>query len=186
MPASLIPRTEDERKFKELLLYVSQKCATDPSFGATKLNKIMFYADFFAYANLGKPITNFEYQKLQYGPAPRRLLPIQQQMVADKELAIQEVHLLSGNIQRRTVNLREPNLTIFTGDEIALVDQVIQALESVKAEAVSELSHRMIGWKVAEDGETIPYSTVFLSDQALGEAEIERGREIAERHGLLT
>ena len=173
-----LPR-EDERKLRELILYISQKCATDPTFGATKLNKILFFADFLAYANLGKAITNFDYQKLPQGPAPRRLVPVRDQMIADGELVIQQVRLLRGNVQKRTVNLRPPDLTIFSGDEIALVDEVIEALEGAKAEAVSELTHRMLGWKLVDEGESIPYNTIFLSNEPLTEAETQRGRELA-------
>ncbi|MGO9271436.1 MAG: Panacea domain-containing protein [Terriglobia bacterium] len=176
---------EDNKKFRELILYISQKCATDPTFGATKLNKILFYADFLAYANLGKAITNFDYQKLANGPAPRTLLPIRDQMIADRELALQQIRLLSGNIQKRTVNLRPPDLTVFTGEEIALVDEVIEAFEKAKAEVVSELSHRMVGWMSVENGESIPYNTIFLSNEELTPAEIERGRELGGQYRLL-
>ena len=171
---------ENERKFRELVLYVSQKCASDPKFGATKLNKILFYADFFAYGNTGNPITGFRYQKLPNGPAPRRLLPVRGQMVAEGELGIQEVPLRSGRKQKRTVNLRPPDLSVFRGDEIALVDDVIDALRDADAEACSEVSHRMVGWLVAKDREDIPYSTVFLSNAPLSEEEIQRGRELDE------
>jgi antitoxin SocA-like protein len=176
---------ENDKRFKELVLYVSQKCANDPTFGATKLNKILFYADFLAYANLGEPITGFEYQKLRWGPAPRRLIPVQAEMIERGELVLQPVHLLGGKIQKRTINLRNPDLSVFKAEEIALVDEVIEALQSARAEAVSELSHRLVGWKVVQEGESIPYNTIFLSDEPLTEAEIERGRELARQYGFL-
>ena len=91
---------------------------------------------------------------------------------------MQEVMLRSGRIQKRTVNLRPPNLRIFTGEEIALVDYIIDALADADADTVSELSHRMVGWLAASEGETIPYATVFLSNEPLTEAEIQRGREL--------
>ena len=176
---------ENEKKFKELLLYVSRKCANDPTFGATKLNKILFYSDFFAYANLGEPITCFDYQRLRWGPAPRRLLPVQTEMIEKGELVLQSVHLLGGKIQKRTINLRNPDLSVFSAEEIAQVDEVIEALESARADVVSDLSHRLVGWKVVQEGESIPYNTIFLSDEPLTEAEVERGRELAKEYGLL-
>jgi hypothetical protein len=170
---------ENEEKFRELVLYISQRCATDPKFGAVKLNKILFFSDFLAYANTGQAITSFEYQRLPKGPAPRRLLPVRTQMIAEGILGLQEVRLRSGMTQKRTVNLRPPNLRIFTGDEIEVVEGVISILEDADAETVSELSHRMVGWLLVADGETIPYGTVFLSNEPLTETEIQRGREIA-------
>jgi Protein of unknown function (DUF4065) len=170
---------ENEARFKELLLNVCQKCANDRKFGATKLNKILYFADFLAYAELGEPITGMEYQKLPNGPAPRSLKPIREQMVKDRELAVQCVRLVSGRVQARPVNLRPARLGMFTPEQISLVDGVIEALRDSTAEEVSELSHRMVGWKVVDTNETIPYETIFVSDEPLTEADIQRAQELA-------
>lgn len=175
---------ENEERFRELVLYISQKCANDPRFGSVKLNKILFLSDFLAFAHYGEPITGFEYQKLEQGPAPRRLLPVRKQMIENKELGLQEVPLKSGNTQLRTVNLRRPNLAVFKPEHIAVVDTVIDAVSEADAVTMSELTHKMVGWKAARYKETIPYETIFLTDEPLSEADEERGREIAEEHGL--
>ncbi len=44
---------ENEKKFAELILYVSQKSTFDSTFGSTKLNKILYFSDFLAYGKLG-------------------------------------------------------------------------------------------------------------------------------------
>lgn len=175
---------KDEAKLAELILYISQKCADDPCFGATKLNKILYFADFLHYGNHGAPITGVEYQKLPYGPAPRRLVPVRDSMVSKGWLGIQPVELRSGSVQKKPVNLREPDLSLFSGSEIAQVDAVIRGLCDSDSETVSELSHRMVGWQVVEENETIPYSTVFISNPRMTEAEMQRGLEIAAKHGL--
>ena len=61
-------------KFRELVLYVARKSEADPRFGATKLNKILFYADFWAYSKLGRSISGQKYRRLDQGLALRRLL----------------------------------------------------------------------------------------------------------------
>src|SRR6266480_4421152 len=99
---------ESEVKYRELVLYICQKCATDKKFGATKLNKILYFADFLAYAELGEPITGFEYQREKNGPVPRRLVPIREQMINARELALQPVKLANGRVQLRARNLRSP------------------------------------------------------------------------------
>jgi hypothetical protein len=100
-------------------------------------------------------------------------------MIEEHILGMQEVRLKSGKVQKRTVSLRQPNLRIFTGEEIAMVDYIIEALSDCDAQTVSEISHTMVGWQVAAEGETIPYEMVFLSNEPLSEAEIMRGLEIA-------
>jgi hypothetical protein len=174
----------DEQKLKELILYISQQSSTDPKFGSIKLNKILYLSDFIAFGWWGEPITAVEYQHLKKGPAPRRLLPVRDEMVAAKELAVQPIPLKNGNTQKRPVNLRDPDLTNFSGREISLVDTVIRTLWKMDAEESSEYSHRFVGWKMTKEGENIPYGTIFLSDEPLSEAEIIRGQELAQELNL--
>lgn len=168
----------DERKLAELILYISQKCANDPTFGATKLNKILCYSDFLFYAYNDRGITNVEYQKLPNGPAPRRLIPVRDKLIKNGDLGIQEVPLKNGQTQKRTVNLRNPNLDLFTGTEIAIVDRMIESMQGVTAEDVSEMSHSLVGWMAVDEGETIPYNTIYFANPPLSEAEIHRAREL--------
>jgi len=177
---------ENEIRLKELILYISERCAGHLKFGATKLNKILYFSDFLAYAHTGEPITGVEYMKLPNGPAPKKLVPIREQMRAAGELGIQEVWLRSGKIQKRTVNLRRPNLSVFTAEQISIVDTVIEALSSANSDEVSDLSHKMVGWKVADAKEVIPYETIFLSTDPPSLADIQRGLEVAKEYGLLT
>ena len=64
----------DEDKFGEVLLYVAKALQDDPAGGAIKINKALFNADFGHMRAHWRPITGAEYQKLPYGPAPRRLV----------------------------------------------------------------------------------------------------------------
>ena len=137
--------TDDDPRFKELVLYVCERSANDPKFGATKLNKILYFADFLAYAELGAPITGFEYQKLPNGPAPRRLLPVRGEMIEDHSLAIQPVKLVSGRIQERPVNLRSAQLSLFTPEQIALVDAIIEALRDATRKAAEAAAMVSLG-----------------------------------------
>src|SRR5262249_46300153 len=109
------PKIGNEEKLGELILYISQKSATDPKFGSIKLTKILYLCDFLGFGGWGEPITGVEYQHLPKGAAPRRLLPIRDELRERGDLVIQEVSLRSGNTQHRPVNLRPPKLEMFTG-----------------------------------------------------------------------
>jgi len=173
---------ENTARFKELILYISQKCVADPKFNTIKLNKLLFFSDFYAYAIYGEPITGFEYQKLQLGPAPKKMREIKREMVRQGELGMQELPLEEW---RRTVNLRRPDLSVFKPEQVSLVDGIIQALRDFDGDVVSALSHKMPCWIIPELYETIPYETVFLSDDPLTDADIERGQVVARELGLL-
>jgi hypothetical protein len=171
----------DRDKFRELVLYVAQRCADDARFGDTRLNKILFFSDAFALQHLGEPITGARYQKLKHGPAPRALLPVRREMEEDGEVMVERV----GDPPRTvTIALRDPDLSIFTEDEIDLVDQVIELFEGKTAGIVSQEAHlNSPGWNLVEMGEDIPLESQLISQTTPPDAVIERGRALAERFG---
>jgi hypothetical protein len=172
----------DALKFKELVLHVALRSASDERFGQVKLNKILFYADFLAYAHFGEAITGARYQKGQWGPIAVPLVPVLDELLLHRDAAVVPRGYY-GREQRVVVAARQPDLDRFRAREIALVDDVIDALRGKDASEVSELSHTLVGWKLAELGEDIPYETVFLEDRDPTPEEIERGLELAERFG---
>src|SRR5207302_260927 len=62
----------DDRKLRELILHIAKESMGDTRFGKTKLNKLLFYADFLAYQKTGQSITGEEYVKQPFGPVPAR------------------------------------------------------------------------------------------------------------------
>jgi hypothetical protein len=167
MPKDMIP---SDTKLKELILYVAKRSFDDPFYGAVKLNKILFFSDFLAFKKLGKAITGHPYRKLDFGPAPVRLQEIRDELIRDGDAARQMTEI-AGFRQDRLVHLRDPDLSQFNGDEIAIVDEMIDFLRNKTATEVSEFSHRFIGWQIARVGEVIPYETVYIVNREPTEAE---------------
>ena len=172
-------------RFRELILYCALKSENHQYFGATKLNKCLFYADFLAYRALGTSITGAEYLALEHGPAPRQLVAEREAMVRDNDIAIQHRPR-----QQRVIALREPDLGDFSGAEIAIVDQVIDGLRNLDAGDVSDWSHAFLGWKAAraESNATgkhvvISYSTALVSNEPLDEFQESRGLDLAIKYG---
>lgn len=168
----------DQEKFSELLLYIAQKSADDPRFGAVKLNKILFFSDFIAYRRLGKPITGATYQRLNEGPAPRQMMPTRRIMVSMRELDI-ELRPYFNGLQQRIVALRPAKLGVFSADELEIVDEVIAELWDMTARDVSDYSHRELGWILAKPGDVIPYETAWLSSDPLPQEAEEYGLSVA-------
>ena len=156
-------------KFIELVLYVSERSETDSKFGETKLNKLLFYADFLAYRDFGRAITGARYQKLPFGPAAVAMKPIQEELVADGDLVIRP-GLRGGYEQKKPIALRDPDLSTFSGIEIALVDELIKSFWDLDATQISHLSHNEIGWRLGQLGEDIPYETIFVESIRPAEA----------------
>jgi hypothetical protein len=171
-------RSDGEAKLAELILYISHKCALDPKFGATKLNKILYFSDFIAYGEFGAAITGVEYCHRELGPAPTRLRPVRDDLERRNHLRVERRRLNSAREQHRTVALRDPDLAEFSGREIALVDDIIEQLRDDDAEQVSERSHQMVGWKITEMDQPIRYATIFLSDRPMSSGEKARALEL--------
>jgi len=146
----------DEDKFAELLLYVGKRTADDPTVGAVKLNKLLYFAEFAAVRLFGHPITGVEYQRLDNGPAPRRLLPIRQRLVENGSAELRTSPVF-GFAQQRLIPLREPDLTAFSREELQIVDEVVDTLRGKTAVEVSAISHQEAGWRMVGDREVIPY-----------------------------
>lgn len=175
----------DADKFRELLLYVAKRSVNDSTFGATKLNKILFFSDFLAYGQLGRSITGAAYQRLEHGPAPRELLPIQEELVNKGEAMVVPSRYFN-RVQKRLWAVRDPDISGFSPEEISLVDDVIETLRCHDASDVSLLSHVVaVGWQLAGDREEIPYEAVFLSGEPPTPTDVKRGQELAQKHGWL-
>ncbi len=71
---------------------------------------------------------------------------------------------LVGSPPERLVALDRPDLSRFTAEQIAIVDEVISWLRSNNAAEVSDRSHALLAWQVAEDDEEIPLEAAFVMD----------------------
>jgi hypothetical protein len=173
-----VPR--GKQRFRELIVYASQRCADDPHFGATKLNKILYYSDFRAFERLGEPITGFAYFALPEGPAPYLLRPVRREL--ENEGAIQvDTKTVGNHVQYRTTALRDAYLDLFTQAELAIVDEVIEELRPKTAKQVSKESHG-IAWKTRPLESYIPYEAVYYSDEEATPSDISEARRLNEQH----
>jgi hypothetical protein len=166
------------------MLYIAEQSEEDASFGSTKLNKVLFYADFLSYATAGLSITGAEYQRLRNGPAPQQLLPVLEDIKLDG-YGVVVTRDRGGYSQQRLIALRPAKIEAFSGPEIALVDRVIKAFWGRSAAQVSELSHREVGWRLSRDKQEIPYETAFLSSSSPTVEDLEWMREVVSAGGPL-
>jgi hypothetical protein len=171
------PLSAKDKKLREAVLYISQRCEGDETFGATKLNKLLFYSDFLAYLNFGKSITGQAYFRLPKGPAPKRLVPVRDKMIEDGELKIkpQEYYGFPQNCPKA---LRRPDLSDFGGEEITLIEKVVEMHWGKTASEISDESHGFVGWKLANEQEEIPYPVALVKNRNLSGHELKYGRNL--------
>ena len=148
-------------KLKELIIYIAQESKDDPNFVATKLNKILFMADFFYYGTTGKSISEAEYWHLQNGPTPKAMKSVLDDLEANKEIEIIERDHF-GYSQKRVLPKRGANTSQFSRDEIEFVNQAIKSLWDKNGIELSNWTHTLIPWLITENKSDIPYDSVFV------------------------
>jgi hypothetical protein len=164
-------------KFRELIVFIAYRCADDPNFGDTFLNKALFFSDALALQHFGKPLTGARYQKLKWGPAPRALLPLRDELIEERVVTVEVVG------DRRVTRATRDALPVFSDEEVDLVEQVIDAFRGMWAIHVSDVSHELSpGWNLVEIGEDIPLESQFIA-RRVSKATLERGRELAKQYG---
>jgi hypothetical protein len=153
----------DLKKLKSLVHYICSKCPDRNLLGATKLNKILWYADSIALETRGIPITGETYVKRQYGPVPKDIPQVIDKLESEGAIAVKSTPFHNYE-KREYVSLKDPNISMFAPEEISLIDDVIGDIcFNHTATSISLASHDRI-WELAEIGEEIPLETVFASD----------------------
>lgn len=176
-----VTMSESDRKLGELLLYVSKQLADEPSAGSTKVNKLLYFAEQTHLRTSGRPITGADYQRLEHGPAPRRLIPVRDHLVEAGDASIDEEVVL-GRVQHRLVAQRPARLDLFDEAELASVDEVLDRLGSRSGRQLTDLSHEDPGWLMVDDGDTIPLEAAFIDPDARSRRAAHRARELSEQH----
>ncbi len=159
-----------ENRLKELVHYICYKCQGSDKLGATKLNKILWFADSLVYKQTGKSITGSRYKKLQHGPVPFEITSVLQELENEGKLVVKS-HEYFELSKKKFIPLKQPLEGVFSRDELEFVDLLTEAIcEGHTARSISDLSHD-IAWEAAGMGEEIPLAAVLATDEAALNAE---------------
>lgn len=157
-------------KLKEALHFVISRCADPSKLGAIRLNKIVWFADRFAFRLNGNSITADTYVKRRLGPVPKNVLPAIAELATEGKISVRESSLPSGNIMRHFFTLAEPATeTLSEQDKEVLSSFTDLICNNFSANEISDLTHDQV-WQAAETGEEIPlYATFAQSGEITAE-----------------
>lgn len=150
-------------KFKNILLYILEKCAGKPNVGETLLYKLLYFSDFNYYELYEEHLSGAEYRKLPYGPVPQKMNTIISQMITNKKLKRFKVDY-HGYPQTRYMPLSKPDLASLSAREKDVIDKVIDNFSDWSASSISEYSHKDMPWLASKDGEAIDYELAFYRE----------------------
>ncbi len=150
-------------KFKNVLLYILERCAGKPNVGESVLYKLLYFSDFNYYELYEEHLTGAKYRKLPYGPVPQNLDTIIGQMIEKGQLhrVKTEYH---GYPQIRYLPLEKADLTELRASEKEIIDRVIEQMSDWSAAAISNYAHKDMPWLASKEGEEINYELAFYRE----------------------
>lgn len=152
-------------KFKALVHYVCSTCYDVSKLNATKLHKILWLSDILAYKNMGEPISCEVYKKNTFGPYSTHLKDILSQLEKEQKIHINKLEWGKGKTKYEYHSKAEPDKSLFTKNQLRLIDDMRDYVCEGTAGTISQLTHDTL-WEMALMHETIPYEAVLVTELA--------------------
>jgi transcriptional regulator with XRE-family HTH domain len=153
-------RNPDFEKFAQMVVFFSEKLSPYK----TKMNKLLFYADFLMFKNTCFSISGFRYIAIGKGPVPDKFQSIFEYLNNSNLIDIKYMEFPNGNTgeQFRALNEKPFDNKIFNENELKVLETVAKRFESSSTSDIIEISHLEEAWKQNEKGRNaISYQYAF-------------------------
>ena len=129
----------------------------------TKLNKLLFYADFEHFKGYAVSITGSHYARITFGPAPDQYEHYYAILRSKEWLKIEEnfyTDTIEGKdvIWEKLISNQKPDLSIFSTTELKILASVKEYFAKHTARQITEVSHDEKGYKDTVTGQLISYN----------------------------
>ncbi len=122
----------------------------------TKLNKLLFYADFKHFREYSISITGARYVHLQYGPVPDDYDYYFAELSREQDLVIEE-EVVGAYTSFKCVARTEPDLRVFEQTERRVLEEVLDYFRGFGSADIMRFSHEEAAFVSTMEGETISY-----------------------------
>lgn len=131
-------------KFAEMVVFFSERLQP----WKTKLNKLLFYADFMMHRSVGYSISGSQYIAIAMGPVPNNFNSTFDYLAKQKVVDIHCTSFKNGGIGEQFSALPERpfNFDLFSDKELEVLETVAVRFKQVSTNDIIELSHHEIGW----------------------------------------
>lgn len=153
------------QKFREVLIYILNRVGAKPNIGEMVVYKLLYFIDFDYYEKYEDQLIGATYMKNKYGPTPLEFRKVVGQMIAKGEL-IEVKNKYFEYPQRKYLPRRKPDLGILKGNEMEIIDSVLNRFSEMNAREISDYAHDDVPWLTTEEGKTIEYEAVFYRTPA--------------------
>jgi len=134
--------------FRKIANVINFFTAQTPNGGLfkTKLNKLMFYADFGYFKKSGFSITGITYRAIQLGPVPAEYGKLYEKLNDDQLIEIYQVLFDNGNYGDAILGLAGFDDSLFNDRERAILETVSSSFGNLQTNDVVNLSHQESAW----------------------------------------
>lgn len=157
-------RNPNFEKFTEMIVYFSEKIAPYK----TKMNKLLFYADFLMFKQTCFSISGVRYNAINMGPVPNNFQSIFEFLANKEEIEICTTEFPNGNVGEKFLARpdRPFKADLFSENELAVIEKVATVFKPKSTNDIIELSHLEEAWKKNEKGKSvISYEYAFELSQ---------------------
>lgn len=125
----------------------------------TKMNKLLFYADFLKYKREGFGLTGLQYRAIKFGPVPDNYGEVYSRA---EGVEMEDFIYEGGTSGQLLVATSKPDMDVFSEAEKEVLSEVCERFRKASAGEISEISHKEKGWmECIGSRQLIPYSYAF-------------------------
>lgn len=157
-------RNPNFEKITEMVVYFSDKLSPFK----TKMNKLLFYADFLMFKQSCFSISGMRYKAIEMGPVPINFQSIFEYLANKNEIDIFTTEFPQGYIgeQFKAKNDRPFRVELFSENELNVLEKVANVFKPTSTNQIIEISHLEEAWKKNEKNKSvISYEYAFDLNQ---------------------
>ncbi len=134
----------DPKRQEAVILFFAREIP-NTFLGKTKLMKLLYYTDYEWIQKQGISVTGDTYVAKQYGPVPKHGEEVLEHLKKAGAIRIDKVKL--GNYdQDRCTGLKEPDMALFSSEEVVHLNSIARRFEFWTAKQMSDLTHEDQPW----------------------------------------
>ena len=134
----------DFDKLVEMAVFFTEKMTPT----STKMNKLLFYADFLNYKSTGYSISGTRYFAHNHGPVPKKFRTLFDYLADEKLVDLISVQYPKGMVGEKFEKspLKSFNANLFEEREIKALEEVVYKFKTLTATEIRRLSHEEKAW----------------------------------------
>jgi len=123
----------------------------------TKLNKLLFYADFKHFKEYTLPITGIQYAHLPFGPCPNKYELLLALLYSNDFIYSEEVTFDNGDVGDLIKSKKGPDYNTFSSSELFILAFVEEKFKKYSAGDITKFSHQEDAYKRTNQADFIPF-----------------------------